>query len=320
MEKTCPNHPDSSSIVPCLGCGRAFCRICHPVRGIGQYCPRCFDESLLRLEEKKAAGLAERFRERILCFGRSGSGKVGEVGIRAGRAPRKAVDAASRKPGLGNGSLVVKENRGTLVRAVENARRWAEKIPGLPGKAWRSLAGYWKRYFPFEIVRTGRGEGMPPLAASWHKLLLSVLCGALVWTVVVAAAKQRTTLLSVAVSFAVAAAVAWALGSRFDVQTAVVTTMLALLALVIGDVVVLLLFRAGVIKELDVGGSEIAGVFYRSYFLRLLVWRLLPAAVIAFLVGLWPLPRRPRWRGFRSEGRVSQDSSSSRGRASDKSS
>ena len=50
----CPVHPDQETMVPCLGCGRYFCRICNPPSGAGQNCPRCYQESLVELKEKRA--------------------------------------------------------------------------------------------------------------------------------------------------------------------------------------------------------------------------------------------------------------------------
>ena len=140
---------------------------------------------------------------------------------------------------------------------------------------------------------------MPPLARAWYKLLPVVLGGAAAWTIIVAKTHRRVGLHTWIIAAIVAVCVVWSLGLRFDLPTAVVTVMLTLLSLAIGEVLVHLLYTSKVIKTLDVGGPDVASAYYRSFLHKVLVNRMLPSALIAFLIGLWPLPKRIGWRGFK---------------------
>ncbi len=140
---------------------------------------------------------------------------------------------------------------------------------------------------------------MPPLARAWYKLLPVVLGGAAAWTVIVAKTHHRVGLHTWILAAIIAVCVVWSLGLRFDPPTAIVTVMLTLLSLVMGEVLVLLLYKFKTIPTLDVGISDAASAYMRSFLYNALVIRMLPSALIAFLIGLWPLPRRISWRGFR---------------------
>jgi hypothetical protein len=140
---------------------------------------------------------------------------------------------------------------------------------------------------------------MPPLKENWYKLVAIILGGSLLWTALVVATQRRRPYYYFVVAALVAAFVVWALGTRFDVPTAIMTTLFALAALSAGELLAQLLYTTGVIKKLDVGqdpGSSSA--FYRYYYYYLVIHKLLPSAAIAFLIGIWPLPKRLGWRGF----------------------
>lgn len=82
---------------------------------------------------------------------------------------------------------------------------------------------------------------------------------------------------------------------------------LALLSLATGEVIIQVLFRNGVIKTLDLPAVSLLQVksqvgIYSRFFYNVLILRFLPSAVVAFLVGWWPIPKRIGWRGFRIKG------------------
>ncbi len=122
------------------------------------------------------------------------------------------------------------------------------------------------------------------------------------WTLVVAKTHRRVGLHTWVVAAIIAICIVWSLGLRFDMQTAVVTMMLTLLSLVMGEVLVHQLYTAHIIKTLDIGGPTVASAYYRGFYQKVLLIRMLPSALVAFFIGLWPLPKRLGWRGFlRSE-------------------
>jgi hypothetical protein len=295
-------------MVPCLGCGRSFCRLCDPPKGAGQYCPSCYSEQLERLtagsEEKRPAEMASRA---------PGSG------LRA-RLKRKERSPREKKVKEGRSSVVLEKSL-TPFRWIKAAtlsvgrafKAAAIFLAGLPkllailvARAWRWLVREIRDHFPVGLAPREALEGDPPFKEAWYKLAAFVGIGIVVWVVIVAIAGQRNPVISIGVSIIVAAGVVWAMDSKYGVTTAVVAVGIVLISLMLGELIVQLLFRFHVIKRLDL---QLAGLvslnkpstFYRSFVFKLVVWRLLPSAVVAFLIGWWPLKRRFSWVGFRVE-------------------
>lgn len=276
----CLLHPDQDTMVPCLGCGRYFCRVCDPPSGAGQYCPRCYQESLAELEEKRAPGLA---------------GARGFFGIQEREEACAKPDAtAKRGPSKVSG----------VTQKIKDA---AASVPGLPSKAWSYVVGAVKEHFPLVIREVEKYEGEPRLRECWYKLVGVVLSGAAIWTLVAALTHQRQPWVSVIVAFLVAAGTLWSLRARFGLIVGLFAMALALLSLATGEVLVQVLFRYGVIKSLDLpkislGQLGSSGDIYSHFFYNVLILRFLPSAAAAFLVGWWPISRRVGWRGFRISG------------------
>jgi len=303
---SCPKHPNSESMVPCLGCGRNFCRICDPIRGAGQYCPTCYEDSLAHISRKKTVPVRGRLRDfrdnrkakRSHAQDASVPGKepassskkqfAGLGGTRAGAIGSGASKTTFAGRTLGPGSKAK--------QVISTIGGWAT---ALPGRLIPSTVAFTKEHFPFALRDTPRGEGMPPLARAWYKLLPVVLGGAAAWTIIVAKTHRRLGLHTWIIAAIIAVCVVWSLGPRFDPPTAVVTVMLTLLSLVIGEVLVLLLYKSKAIPTLDVGISDAASAYMRSFLYKVLVNRMLPSALIALLIGLWPLPKQISWRGFK---------------------
>ncbi|MBU1672469.1 MAG: hypothetical protein KKF41_07490 [Actinobacteria bacterium] len=278
-QKTCPKHPGQETMVPCLGCGRDFCRMCDPPRGAGQYCPRCYAESLERLSPGKKS-IGARLKAAVPARG----GKEAKP-----PAARPAPGGPSKVSGLKarGGDL-----RKRAVRGIRGAGSW---FASLPKKSWL----YARDHFPVRLAPRGKTGGMPPLKENWYKLVAIILGGSLLWILLVMITRYRRPYYYYIVAALVASLVVWALGTRFDVQTAIMTTVFALAALAIGELVVQMLFSANVIKKLDVGETSVtSSKFYRDYYYYLLTRKLLPSAAIAFLIGIWPLPKRLAWKGF----------------------
>ena len=302
--KSCPKHPDSESMVPCLGCGRDFCSICDPIRGAGQYCPTCYENSLAHISKKKPVPILGRLRD-LRGKRKAGGSQKPEVTERGGETVQRKKQFA----GLGGvrAGAMGKRSVGTAAGRPEGvlggAKRVAPSISGwmraLPGRVIPRTMAFTREHFPLAIVDTRRGEGMPPLASAWYKLLPVVLGGAAAWTVIVAETHRRVGLHTWIIAAIVAVCVVWSLGPRFDLPTAVVTMMLTLLALAMGEVLVHLLYSSKVIKTLDLGIPQSASAYYRDFLYKVLVHRMLLSALIAFLIGLWPLPKRIGWRGFK---------------------
>jgi hypothetical protein len=267
-------------MVPCLGCGKDFCRICDPPRGAGQLCPSCYSDSLERYSGKGQTDKAGRTRRR-------GKEKKGTPSVTLGSARAAKAPAAS-------GPAPAKETR--LARQRSRLRRL-----DLSGRVRRAASAV-ARFSPFSLEAKEEAAEVPPFAETWPRLLGVTLAGAALWTVTAVIFHRRLPVVSVFVAILVAAGVVLVLGVGQDLPVAVLATAIALLALVMGEMLVQALYSAEVLKTLDIRGTTTGfvsrGVFFKGFFYNLLILRLLPSAAAAFIVGYWPFPRTLGWKGF----------------------
>ena len=276
----CPLHPDQDTMVPCLECGRYFCRVCDPPSGAGQYCPRCYRQSLAELEEKRGPRMA---------------------GVR-GLFEAKERKEKPVKPGAG-----IRRGPSAISQFADKAKSAVATVPGLPARVVSLAERAFREHFPLVIGRVEKYGGEPPLRKCWYKLLAVVLSGAASWTLIAAWTHHRWAWVSIVVAFLVAAGTVWSLGTRFGLMVGLFAMALALLSLATGEVLVQALYRYGVIKSLDLprivlSQAGYAGNVYRSFVVNVVVLRFLPSAAVAFMVGWWPIPKRLGWRGFRISG------------------
>lgn len=302
----CPKHPELDTMVPCLGCGRSFCRLCHPPKGAGQYCPACYEAQLERLsgDSKPAAG------ERAGVRPRRARRKKAPQEV-AAAAPTVAKEKKRRKglvEWLRSPVDVANTWVGALGRRLEAAGAWIGALPGRFAK-WvskqaRALALFVKKHFPVGLAAREALEGEPPFGSLWPKLVGFVFGGAFIWATCVAIARFRNPGFSIGVAIIVAGLVVWGMGVKFGIKVAIVSTGVALVSLAIGELAVQLLYRAQVIiTRLDLQKAGLVSLdnpwmYYRTYAFRLIVYRMLPSAVVAFMIGWWPLSRRLSWVGF----------------------
>jgi hypothetical protein len=290
-------------MVPCLGCGRSFCRLCEPPRGAGQYCPACYQEQLERLKGKE---------EKSESPGRQARGKkiLARLPVGKQEKPEKVEKprSSSREKLLVPVDWI--EDRATATgRRITAAAKFMAALPGRAGRfvarVARATALWAREHFPVGLAPRELLEGDPPLLATWKRLLYFVLGGAVFWVIAVAIARVRNPGFSLVVAAIVALGVVWAFGDKFGLKVAVIAAGLALVSLMLGEVTVQLLYRVGfIIKKLDLQQVGLSFLdkprfFYRAFAYRLIVYRLLPGAVIAFLIGWWPLKMRLSWVGFK---------------------
>lgn len=273
MEKRCPSHPQDETMVPCLSCGRYFCRICNP-QGGGQYCPQCFEEQLSRLSSKDLTSRGkgrEAFKEKV-------------------------------KPRAGIGEFFHKKIISRIFAIFAFFR-------SLPAKIWRLLFNFWRYlivHFPFTLRETERSEGGLDIAQYWKKFVLFCAGGIVLWVILVSVTHVRHPLFSVLVAIVITGCTAWAFGPRFGMDVAFIATCLSAVTLMVGEVIVQLLVRLGLLKKLDVIRlpavmiQKQSEIVYKSFYYKLFVHRLIPSLIASFLVGLWPLKKRIGWKGFTS--------------------
>lgn len=290
-------------MVPCLGCGRYFCRLCDPPGGAGQYCPRCFEESVSRLAGKEST---RKSRLRSLFTREEVAGEPEGEAPTVERTGRRRAERAVTKPARAKSAH--EKAPGVFRKAAGRVRTALATVPGVPGRALRYTGREIKAHFPVGLKDTERLEGMPPLAEKWPWLAGFTAGGTVLWALVVGLTHVRAPWYSIGVGLIVAVGIAWSLGPRFDPQVGLVALCLVVLSLVLGELFVQVLYRLNVIKKLDISKlpfmalNERKALFYQGYFYTLLVHRLLPSAVLAFLIGWWPLPKRPSWLGFGHRG------------------
>ena len=197
----------------------------------------------------------------------------------------------------------VKRDPSEAAEATQPTKDVYASVRGLYSRMWSRLADTARNHFPLVLRETDKYVGEPPLRECWYKLVAVVLSGSVIWALVAALTHQRRPWISVIVAFLVASGAAWSLEARFGVMVGLFAMALALLSLAIGEVIVQVLFRYGVIKTLDLPVVSLAqvkskGGIYSRFFYNVLVLRFLPSAVVAFLVGWWPVSKRIGWRGF----------------------
>lgn len=305
----CEKHPGQDTMVPCLGCGRSFCRLCDPPKGAGQYCPACYKEQLERLTGKEKK---RRTADKAKPKGRKAA-KAREKGREA--EPPAAAQSAAEKPkrSLRQKLLVpidwIEDTTVAFGKKIAAAGKWLWALPVRFGKFVArvavAVAKGVRRRFPVGLAPRELLEGDPPFRATWSRLLAFVLGGSALWIIGVAITKTRNPAFSLCVSIVVAAGVVWAFGSRYGIKVAIIATGLALVSLMLAELSVQLLYRAGfIIKTLDLQRTGLISLnrpstFYRAFAFKLVVYRLVPGAVIAFLIGWWPLKTRLSWVGFK---------------------
>jgi len=255
------NHPENNTI-PCLECGKNFCSICNPLKGAGQYCPTCYAKVVSGFVQKTTKlGRKKRVQQKVT----STREKARDTALAIKDSPRKSVSLLRDK---------AKDTR-----------------------------GYFNGRFPITLVEKQGLDEIPPLREVWYKFLILTLGGAVIWILIATMAQQRNPLSSLCVAVLVAVGVVWTFGSRNDTRVAVFALLLALAALLIGEVGLLLLMRLGVIEKMDLAKVSVYSIdrpqaYYSQFMFKVIVWRILPGALLAFLIGLWPIPKRLSWKGF----------------------
>jgi len=292
----CAKHPDIDTMVPCLSCGRSFCRICDAPKGAGQMCPTCYQSSVADLKGKDRRGMSGAFRSRPKPALRE-SGQGGAPG-----EPAEGVEAR----GAGNSievdgvPLIARPNRSAATGAgIKSAAR--APVTGVTS-TWKYLVSR----FPIVLRDKEHFEGMPKLAESWKGLAITVASGTVLWALISAISHHRYWPVAVVIAGGVALSVGYVMGGRFDPPTALIGVCLALLALVVGDLLLQLLVYLKIVNGLDMVKPTFyemskPSLYYKNYAFNLFVYRLLPSAAFAFLVGWWPLKKRLGWRGFSGE-------------------
>lgn len=322
MER-CPRHQNGDTMVTCMGCGRYFCRICAPIHGAGQYCPSCYEQIISGYTARSAAKKKPEVEVKPPASGKEeAEDEAAEGKLRSflqkdasevlGGLLSKAKKAFGRKqelPGVESEKAVSPVEPAGEKALVRAGGQWPLKVRG----AIASWASTLRKFNP--ICLEDKNSSMDlSLSDAWWKLIIWTLAGALFYLAMVLLISRRLTWISVVASLIVAVGVAFSLNSKYGFEAGIVAMVLAGLAIMLGEMIVQVLFRVGVIESLDVNPVEVASygessVVYRHYYYGLIVHRLLPAMAVAFLVGWWPLPKRLGWKASGAGG-VQEDESS----------
>ena len=180
---------------------------------------------------------------------------------------------------------------------------WRERASDFFSRLFSRLSDVLRLHFPLCLTETERLEGDLPVAHSWYWLLLCTLAGTGIWLLATVLIKRRLAGVSIAIAFLIAIGIVLSLSLKFGLKVWLVAASLVVVSLLIGEIVVQQLYRANIIKLLDLTKFPASmyhpmTYIYRNYFFDLIGLRLLPPMVIAFLIGWWPPTRRPAWRGF----------------------
>ena len=269
----CPKHPGIDTFVMCMACGRPFCRLCNPLRVAGHYCPECYSDNVAFLKEK-----LESRAVNIVKVSRVADKEKNEKVV--GRQDQDTQGSKNKSSHSGSDSIDSSSRESTINLQTDFA-------------------------FPIGFVEKDHFEKMPEIMKHWKGLSISILIGAVAWTLICAVTHHRYWYVSVLIAAGVSFSVAYILGGRFDPTGALVATCVAILSLVIGDLVLQLLVVSRVIGNIDSIGTiptltrtPSPGSYLKEYAFKLFLLRLLPSAAVAFLVAWWPFKKRLGWRGF----------------------
>jgi len=271
----CLKHPEKGNIVPCLECGKSFCRICNPEKA-GQYCPACYEKIV-----SDFSGKQEREKKPL---------------TKKTKPLKKKRESRVRKVR----EKITKFN----VRVKDKSKSTASTVASLPRKTAVGTKSYFKGRFPITFVEKQELDVLPPLNRTWYKLVAFVLSGAAIWVIVTALVHQRNPLTSIGVAVFVASGVVWTFGAKNDIKVAVFTVMMVLVTLLMVEFTIQILLKYGVITKLDLTPITLytlkhSGGFYGDFLYKLLIWRIFPSVIIAFLIGFWPAKKRLFWKGFK---------------------
>jgi hypothetical protein len=295
----CEKHAGQDTIVPCLDCGRSFCRVCDPPRGAGQYCPVCYKEQVDRLAGKEGETGRRGLLRRTTDW--AGQGRSTGVEKEPGSAGRLRAGVVAPFAWIGRTATAAG-------RKIEAAALFLGRLPKrfaiATAAGARRIVRETREHFPIGLAPREILEGDPPLREAWRKLLAFTVAGLVLLTILVWLSGVRNPGFSIAVAVLVAAGVVWSLGTEYGPKVAVFAAGCAIVSLIFGELVVQLLYRAGIIKKLDLQKAALVtldkpSMFYTAFIFKMSVERLLPAAAAAFLVGWWPLRRRLSWPSFR---------------------
>lgn len=254
----CEKHPGPDNIIVCFDCGKSFCRLCHPLKGAGQYCPACYQNQLSRLSQKPVKAPGGKRANRVRRVVSSGAREPGQKAKAAFSFPGEtAIKAREHLEGRFPLTLVEKERMGELPPFGE---AWLKLLASVLGGTvtWVIIASLLHQRNPLASM------GVSVLVAS-----------GVVW------AYGTKNDARVAVLSVMGALVALVLGEM---------TVQALVRL---GAITRMDFRPISLYSLNHTGG-----LFRDYMWRLLFHRVLPGAALAFLTGLWPFKRRLSWKGF----------------------
>ena len=225
------------------------------------------------------------------------------AGEREERRARKVMRGRRRRDALAERSASVGEGLSSLARRI--AGRTGEVVVAallfIPRKAVALAALAYER-FPLGLVETGIGEETPPLLEKWKTLALITVGGAFLWVLSVLVVRDRWTLCGCVVGLVVGVGFIRTLDGMLTRETGLFAATATVLSVIVGELVVLLLFRMRIFKNIGITEKVMARThtawgFYTNFFWWFVLGILLPSAIIAFLVGAWPFPRRFYWRG-----------------------
>lgn len=166
-----------------------------------------------------------------------------------------------------------------------------------------ALAVAARERFPVVLVETDVPEDEPLYRDRWKRLVLITIGGAFLWVLSVFIIKERWILFGCLVGILVGIGFVWALDGMVTRDTGLLAAMATVLSLTIGELAVQLLYRLRVMKDIGITERLMARTysawgFYFNFFWWFVICMLVPAGVLAFLLGAWPFSRRPYWKGI----------------------
>ncbi|MBN1288496.1 MAG: hypothetical protein JXA49_02535 [Actinobacteria bacterium] len=264
MER-CPKHTDQDTMVPCLGCGRYFCRVCSPPRGAGQLCANCYEESVSNLAAK-----TEEEPPGVKAGGKIGKGVKESQARRDFRRPFVSIRRKLKSLPRGTARLV----KGHFPMGLAEKEKTGGTVPPLL-QSWYKLL--------IIIAGTTLIWVLAVALVKRRVPLISIITAAIVAVGVIIAFNGRTDLETAVIASSL---------------TLLVLGMGEVVVYVLYRVEMI---ESLDIMGASLEQIEQPVRYFSAYFYNMLAMRIVPSCIVAFAIALWPFSKRFSWLGFKAK-------------------
>jgi hypothetical protein len=159
--------------------------------------------------------------------------------------------------------------------------------------------------FPVSLKEKAPQDAAPAFIERWRPLALLTASGAALWVISVIIVHGRWTVWGLVVGVVIGVGFARSLDWKFSVTTGTLAVLATVVAIVVGELIVILLYWTRLYTNIGVSASMMVRSaeklrFFLDYVWWFVIGILLPSVAVAFLIAAWPFPKRFTWKERRS--------------------